>query len=1149
MNILKKAGIGIAVFFAVIYLLFLIVPFFLNGILNSYSDEISKIVEEQSGFKLKLEKLQILTTPKLTAGLKAGHIDLMLPSDDSVLSVDNAQGKISLLPFLWKRIEIDTVSAENINLNLKVQKDGKFLLENYIPEPKEQEVSEPITSLPMGLKLSDKLPDITVKNYGITFTDMPTDKKYIISGDSIKVRDFVFNKKIKAAISGKAVLDNKEQFSYDIKLFNKIMPAMQLNDLVFTAVQDDMSEATDTAQQNDFRVNPIDIFKAIYNNQLTADLAAKVKTSGTLEDINAQGYLTIDNMGLAVDGKKLPDSNLAMEFKGNSIKLNSKLYSSENELTQINGDFKTGKRPHIDLTCKSNANFLSLIDMIDSIAKSFGYHDLDTLKASGGIDADFNINSNLKKIESSGYLRIPDASLNYGLYNVAVDNINADIDLNNNAVNIKNAGLTVASQPLKINGIIDNKANADIHILADKLQLKGLIAAAGQMALLKDNTFKSGTVSMDTSIKGRLDKILPKVNVTVDNINILNKPSSTSVLLSSAKVDIETDGKNMSGKINAENFKVINPMASLSAPQSQITLGDKDIVIDKAYLLFNNSRVDITGKIADYMTKKINFDIKANGNILGNDIKAMFPAELRKDIKAAGSMPLTVTITGNDKAQHIDASLKATPSGYVSILDVDQLRGKTTQISTCIKIANDSLKFADTAVSANGVNLLALNGSVNSLSKSQKLNLQINTPSQIAFAIPGFKNSKIKAKGDISVSGNALNPILKGNIDIPSIAIPDMDLLINNMAVALNGPILVGKGTAEKFKSGGIIAENLSANFNLKDNVFYLRAITGDAFSGKVNGSVSYNILNGKIGVDFKGSGMEAVKAIEGAAGIKNAMSGKLGFSANVSLSGATEAEMMKSLKGKVTFNIDDGEFANIGRFENFLYAGNIASYAAVKAVVTPLTNLPVVKNTAKFKNISGTLSFNSGWAQLNPVKMSGPSMSYYITGKYNLLNGTANLVILGRLSAEVVKALGPLGDMSVDKLTSYIPKFGALTGNLINAFTTNPKGENIAAIPALSSGNKNYKDFKVVFNGGLESKSSVKSFKWLSQCDTSQIEGATLKEQLETTKKTLEEKKEQVKTDFKNSLEESRKRAEESRKQLEDAKNNLNNLKDLFKN
>lgn len=1146
MNILKKAGIFSVVFIAVVYILFLIMPFFLNGILNSYSNEISKIAEEQSGFKLKLEKLQILTTPKLTAGIKAGHVDILLPTDENILSVNNAQGKISLIPLLWKRIEIDKVSAENIKVDLKVQKDGKFLLENYLPQSEEKEVNENVTSLPFGLKLSNKLPDISVKNYEINFIDIPTDKSYVISGDTIQVRDFVFNKKIKASLSGKVTLDTKEQFNYDIKLFNRIMPSMDLNDMVFTSVQDSMDE--DAAKQA-YRVNPIDFFKIIYNNQLTADVSAKIKTYGSLEDFHSDGYIYVDNMGLAVDGKKLPQSNLAMEFKGNSIKLNSKLYSAKEDVTQIIGDFKTGKKPHIDLTCKSNAKFASLIDMIDSVAKSFGYKDLDTLKASGNVDADFNIKSNLKKIESSGYFKVPSASLTYGLYNIAVNSINADIDFSGNVVNIKNAGLTVAAQPLKINGTIDSKANADIHVLADKLQLKGLIAAAGQMALLKDNTFKSGTVSVDTAIKGRLDKIEPKINLSVDNINVYNIPSATSVLLSDAKVDVATDGKNTSGKINANNFKIINPMATISAPESVITLGEKDISIDKAYVLLNNSRIDITGKITDYMSKKINFDIKANGSILGNDIRMMFPPDLRKDIKAVGSMPLTVTITGNDKAQHIDANLKATPSGYVSILNVDQLIGKTTLINTCIKIANDSLKFADTSISANGTNLVTLSGSVNNLSKSQKLNLNISTPSQISFAIPGFKNSKIKAKGDISVTGNALNPLLKGNIDIPSINIPDMAFSMKNTSVNLNGPILAGHGTATELKSGGITAENLSANFNLKDNVFYLRAINGDAFSGKVQGSVSYNIVNGKIGVDFKGSGMDAVKAIEGAAEIKNAMSGKLGFNANVSLSGATETEMMKSLRGKVIFNIDDGEFANIGRFENFLYAGNIASYAVVKTLVTPLTNLPIVKNTAKFKTITGTLNFNNGWAQLNPIKMSGPSMSYYITGKYNLLNGTANLTILGRLSAEVVKALGPLGDLSVNKLTSYIPKFGTLTGNLINAFTTNPKSENVAAIPALSSGNKNYKDFKVVFNGGLESKSSVKSFKWLSECDTSQIEGATVKEQIQNTVKSFEEKREQVRTDFKNSLEDARERAQESKKQLEDAKNNLNNLKNLFKN
>lgn len=1146
-SVIKRVGIGLGIFFAVIYLLFLIVPFFLTGILNSYNDDISKIVEDASGFKLKLEKLQVVTTPKLTAGIKAGHIDIMLPTGESILSADDAQGKISLLPLIVKRIEIDMIGADNIKADLKVQKDGKFLLENYIPEPEEQkEVKEPVAAMPFGFKLSNHLPDIKVNNYAVSFVDVPTEKVYSISGDTIKIKDFVFNKKIKAVVNGKVTLDSKEQFHYDVKLFNKIMPKQDINDLVFIPVQND-----DGADTPDFRINPIDIFKAIYNNQLTADITAQVKTSGELEDIHMDGFITVDNMGTAVDGIKLPPSNLAMEFDGNKIKLNTKLYSGENELTHIIGNFETGKKPKIDLSCKSNTKFLSLINMADSIAKSFGYKELDTLSATGGIDADFNVKSNLKKIASSGYLKVPSASLNYGLYNVTVNNINADIDLSNNMIDIKKAGLVIANQPLYINGTVDAKANADIHILADKLQLKGLIASAGQMALLKENNINNGTISLDTSLKGRLDKINPIVDLSIDNVNVYNKPSDTSVMLADAKVNLSTDGKKMGGKVNVNDFKIINPLAKISAPQSQITLGYKDIVIDKAYVLIDNSRIDITGKIADYMTKKLAFDIKANGNILASDVKSMLPVDLRKDIKAVGSMPLTAEITGNDKAQHVDVTLKASQSGYITILDVDQLRGKSTLITSCIKVSSDTLKFADTGIYADNTSnpIVTLGGSINNLSKVPHLNLQIKTPNHFGFAVLGFKNSKLLAKGDLSVTGSVNNPILKGNVNIPSLSLPDMLLSMENLDVILNGPIAAGKGTLAKFKSGEILAENLSADFNLKNNVFYLRNIAGDAFGGKVNGNVSYNIQNGKIGVDFKGSGMKAVDAIEGAAGIKNAMSGTLGFNANVSLHGATETEMMKSLKGKITFTIDDGEFANIGRFENFLYAGNIMSYAAVKALVVPLTSLPVVKNTAQFKTISGQLTFNNGWAQLIPVTMSGPSMSYYITGKYNLLNGTANLIILGRLSAEVVGVLGPLGDLSVNKLTSYIPKFGALTGNLINAFTTNPKGENISAIPALSNGNKNYKDFKVVFNGGLESKSSVKSFKWLSECDMSEVETPTLKEQLENTKKSIQETREKAKEDFQNSIEDARERAQDSKQMVQDAAKNLKDLKNLFKN
>ena len=293
---------------------------------------------------------------------------------------------------------------------------------------------------------------------------------------------------------------------------------------------------------------------------------------------------------------------------------------------------------------------------------------------------------------------------------------------------------------------------------------------------------------------------------------------------------------------------------------------------------------------------------------------------------------------------------------------------------------------------------------------------------------------------------------------------------------------------------------------------------------------------------------MNAEKAIAGAAGLKNALSGTLGFDANVTLHGATDVEMMKNLKGKVSFEITDGTFGNIGRFENYLFAQNLQSNSIIKAAINSVAALPTVKNTAEFKSVSGNMAFNNGWASLSPIKTSGPSMSSYITGKYNLLNATANVIVLGRISAEVVSLLGPLGDLSVSKLTSYIPKFGTLTGNLINALTTDPKSENVSAIPLLSSGNKNYKDFKVVFNGGVESRSSVKSFKWLSKCDTSEIEQVTVKEQIENTKQAIQEAKQQKVEQLQKSLEESRAKAQEAKQQMQEAKEGLKNLKNLLK-
>lgn len=964
---LKKLAIGFVAFIVLIYVLFLTAPFFLTNVVNSYNGEIVKAIEDASGFKVKLEDIRLLTTPKFTIGGGVNHIEVAMPNGETFLTADNVGGKLSLLPLLARKIEIDVVGAENVNANLKIKKDGSFLLEDCLKDSSKDEnkTNTPIV-LPFGLKLSNHLPNIVVKNYNVAFIDMPTDKTYSIYGNKVKISDFILNKKVKVVADGKVMLQDREQFSYDIKLLNKIMPDLDLNELVLNP-----QEQPKTQQSQDFDV--IGILKMIYKNQLTADVKGDIVTSGTFDDVNLDGTLNVSNLSIAVDGKKLPPSNADLTLKGNKINMYAKLYTASNELTEVVGNFKTGKHPKIDLNCKSNAQLKSFVDLIDSVAKTFGIKELDTLTATGKIDADFTLKSDLKNVSSSGYLKINSASIVYKLYNFAIKNLNANVDLSNNIIN-----------------------------------------ATANMTGVSYKDVQSNTA------------------VNVSAVNVVQKT------------------------VNITNAKINNPMAVITFPQAKLNVTDKEINVEKANLVYDCFNFGISGKISDYLTQHIKLDLA---------------------VKSGGT-------------------------GY-------------------------------------------LKGSINNL---EKLDLNFKTISPLSLQIPGFKTSNLKAETDIDVVGEMINPNLKGTVDVSTLSIPEMKTSMKNLKILLNGPIVNGNGKLEKFVSDGIVANNLSADFSLKENDFYLKNLTGDAFNGKINGNISYNIVNGFIKVKMKGVALDATKAIAGATGIKNALSGKLGFDADVNLHGATDVEMMRNLKGKVSFYVQGGTFGNIGRFENFLFAQNLQSNTIIKAGINSITALPAIKGTAQFKTISGNLSFNNGVATLKPIKVVGPTMAYYVTGKYNLLNNTANVVVLGRLSAEVVKLLGPLGDLSVTKLTSYIPKFGNATGRIINALTADPKGENTSVIPALSSGNTNYKDFKVVFNGHVESRSSVKSFKWLSKCDTSALESMSVKEQVKNTKEAVKDAYQQKKDEFNDKLQQQREEAQQAHQQMIDAKNGLKNLKNLLK-
>ena len=190
--------------------------------------------------------------------------------------------------------------------------------------------------------------------------------------------------------------------------------------------------------------------------------------------------------------------------------------------------------------------------------------------------------------------------------------------------------------------------------------------------------------------------------------------------------------------------------------------------------------------------------------------------------------------------------------------------------------------------------------------------------------------------------------------------------------------------------------------------------------------------------------------------------------------------------------------------------------------------------------------------ANISFINVSGPLMSYYVKGIYNILQNSANLIILGRFESKVVSYLGPIGQLSAEKLLSYIPKFGTSTAKFLKILTQDPENEKTELIPALSSGSNSYKDFKVIYNGSIEKLSSVKSFKWLSTCDTTQINikqelqnsvqaaKNNVKEQVQTVKTNVEN----IKTNVNTIVETEKQKVETEKKSIQQTKQDIQNIK-----
>ena len=284
-------------------------------------------------------------------------------------------------------------------------------------------------------------------------------------------------------------------------------------------------------------------------------------------------------------------------------------------------------------------------------------------------------------------------------------------------------------------------------------------------------------------------------------------------------------------------------------------------------------------------------------------------------------------------------------------------------------------------------------------------------------------------------------------------------------------------------------------------------------FKGQVGGNISVNLLSTLLNIKLKGQNVDVEQAMYDAAGMKDTLSGIAKFSTDISLKGATYEEQMKSLKGSVDFELNDGQFGPFGRIENLILAENIRESKFFQTTIGTILSGLLTIDTTHFSELKGNLSFEDGICHITPITSLGDILSLHIFGDFDLLRNYADMKVRARMASLVSNLLGPIGAINPANLINNAASLNIVTAKAFSIFCEMVPAEEIEQLPSFAN---SYVDnaatkFQIVVRGDVAKPLSlVKSFKWLAT--ETEYESAvdyvnSLPEQLEgSTATTIEE-------------------------------------------
>lgn len=1141
LKVLKIGAGTVFGLFLVVYLSFLfILPNFLD--INKFTPQIEAELKKQTKLGFELSNPKLKTTWRLGVKLSADKISLKYSDNRDFIDIKSPSIEINLPTLLFKQLNLDKIYSEDINVLLVFDKNKQYTIMNYFIFPPENGQKQDVAPFPIDIKNIN----IISKNATLILEDKNINKNFKVEAKNSHINLLSLEGPLKFKTEGKiSTADEAKNFvDFDINLFVKF-PSQNETAKTIEPIGIQPFNPFENLDRFNFKSKILVDLKI--NDLENFDAKGYLKISDTTLTLNSiqlpKSFLNADFKGNEVKA----DTNL---YLAENEFLNSKSVIKLGKSPYINLNVKSEKLTLSNIISVGGAvlNILNIPNDFNNIS-SKGYitgdfdlkSDMKKIKSRGNlkvIDGAIaykkmnlnltNITSTLDFSDNKVVIKNSNANLNGAKFMVAGEVLsNSKLNININSDPLKIAEIVKLGESLKV---IKQKDIADFAfkggLLKIAVELKGDMKNPLPLADVVVNGLKVTVKSMNLPLSiAKINlKIVPNkkdFNITILMQNVAGGLINPKLSLNIPQVKITGNSKNLSvpsfnAILEGSNANIEGRIDNYAiSPKLDFTASGN--VSPNTILAFvpksSRSMVKYAGKMPFNGVLRGDFtNLAIDGTLNSNPQNYVSAVDIESLRGANNKLGLSLNLEGDELIIN-DISLNsktATVKGKISNINAKTptINGISVVVPQKLNIilpAFDNTRLSlstNLNISGNAISpLITGNCSISNL-KYPPLNLNVQGTNldfkrgQIGVNATGVKLGSSDFAGDLVMSSNFSKSIVINNLKFNSNYI-DADELMKIASLMPNtqttaGPtanivIKSGKAGIARLKSGQMSVENIAFDFNMYKNLFKMTNFMANAYEGRITGEIDYNIAQLKGDVNLVGKNINVRKAAKPTTGVALPLSGTLDGIVKVGFRGDTYQQQMRTLKGIAKFTVSDGEMRDFIRFENFLYASNILSQNFLGFNLNSVASAVGRVDTGQFKTLNGTITFTGGWANIQEFKSTGPNMSLWANGRFNLLTNFVDMKVLGRISPRVASVLGPMGNFSLNSAIEKLPEKGQEIFNIIKSVAPkNPlfmevSPSEIAKIPPLSvvSGGES-KEFQVVLNGPAESSRSVKSFKWI---------------------------------------------------------------------